>query len=125
MTVATDRLPAWTLVVPVLALGTYLALHGAAGPATALALAIVLVAAVLGDRPEPTLLRDTIHAVVVLVLHGVAGLCIVVGAIRHRDHFTPTRPPDTAVSRPSPGGPAALWNSASRPAGPCCWRSRS
>ncbi len=124
MTVATDRLPAWTLAVPVLALGTDLALHGAAGLATALVLAIALVAAVLaavhhaevlaarvgepfgaillalavtvielglivsimlGDRPEPTLLRDTIHAVVVLVLHGVAGLCIVVGAIRHRE----------------------------------------
>ena len=124
MTVATDRLPAWTLAVPVLALGTDLALHGGTGLATALALAVALVAAVLaavhhaevlaarvgepfgavllalavtvielglivsimlGDRPEPTLLRDTIHAVVVLVLHGVAGLCIVVGAIRHRE----------------------------------------
>ncbi len=45
----------------------------------------LIVSIMLGDRPEPTLLRDTIHAVVVLVLHGVAGLCIVVGAIRHRE----------------------------------------
>jgi Ca2+:H+ antiporter len=124
MAVATDRLPAWTLVAPVLALGADLALHGSAGPGTAVILATALIGAVLaavhhaevlaarvgepfgaillalavtvielglivsimlGDRPEPTLLRDTIHAVVVLVLHGVAGLCIVVGAIRHRE----------------------------------------
>ena len=45
----------------------------------------LIVSIMLGDQPEPTLLRDTIHAVVVLVLHGVAGLCIVVGALRHRE----------------------------------------
>lgn len=124
MSVPTDRLPLWTLIVPIAALGTDLALHGGAGMATALALGAALIAAVLaavhhaevlavrlgepfgaillalavtvielglivsimlGDQPEPTLLRDTIHAVVVLVLHGIAGLCIVVGAIRHRE----------------------------------------
>jgi Ca2+:H+ antiporter len=124
MAVATDRLPPWTLVAPVLALGSVPALHGFAGVGAAVALGIALIAAVLaavhhaevlaarigepfgaillalavtvielglivsimlGDRPEPALLRDTIHAVVVLVLHGIAGLCIVVGAIRHRE----------------------------------------
>jgi len=45
----------------------------------------LIVSIMLGERPEPTLLRDTIHAVVVLVLHGVAGLCIVVGALQHRE----------------------------------------
>jgi Ca2+:H+ antiporter len=45
----------------------------------------LIVSIMLGDQPEPTLMRDTIHAVVVLVLHGVAGLCIVVGALRHRE----------------------------------------
>lgn len=45
----------------------------------------LIVSIMLGDQPEPTLLRDTMHAVVVLVLHGVAGLCIVVGALRHRE----------------------------------------
>ncbi|MDR2196093.1 MAG: ionic transporter y4hA [Gallionellaceae bacterium] len=45
----------------------------------------LIVSIMLGDHPEPTLLRDTIHAVVVLVLHGLAGLCIVVGAIKHRE----------------------------------------
>ncbi len=45
----------------------------------------LIVSIMLGDQPEPTLMRDTIHAVVVLVLHGMAGLCIVVGALRHRE----------------------------------------
>lgn len=124
MTIATDRLPAWTLAAPVLALGVDFALHGDSGLAVALVLAVALLAAVLaavhhaellalrvgepfgaillalavtvielglivsvmlGERPEPTLVRDTIHAVVVLVLHGIAGLCIVVGALHHRE----------------------------------------
>jgi Ca2+:H+ antiporter len=45
----------------------------------------LIVSIMFGDQPEPTLMRDTIHAVVVLVLHGVAGLCIVVGGLRHRE----------------------------------------
>ena len=124
MTVPTDRLPAWTLVAPVLALGAVVALSGRPGLSAGVMLGVALIAAVLAavhhaevlavrvgepfgaillalavtvielglivsimlsDRPEPTLLRDTIHAVVVLVLHGVAGLCIVVGALRHRE----------------------------------------
>lgn len=124
MSIATDRLPLWTVAVPFAALAADLLLHGGTGPATAVALGVALIAAVLaavhhaevvalrvgepfgaillalavtvielglivsimlGDQPEPTLLRDTIHAVVVLVLHGMAGLCIVVGALRHRE----------------------------------------
>lgn len=45
----------------------------------------LILSIMLGGKAEPTLVRDTIHAVVVLVLHGLAGLCIVVGAIRHRE----------------------------------------
>lgn len=45
----------------------------------------LIVSIMLGDHAEPTLMRDTIHATVVLVLHGIAGLCIVCGAIRHRE----------------------------------------
>ena len=45
----------------------------------------LIVSIMLGKHPEPTLVRDTIHAVVVLVLHGLAGLCIVVGSLRHRE----------------------------------------
>jgi Ca2+:H+ antiporter len=124
MSVATDRLPVWTLVVPILALATDVAFHGSAFTAAGIALGVALLAAVLAavhhaevvavrvgepfgavilalavtvielglivsimlsDQPEPALLRDTIHAVVVLVLHGLVGLCIVVGAIRHRE----------------------------------------
>jgi Ca2+:H+ antiporter len=124
MSIATDRLPIWTIAIPFVALGAYAALHGAGGWMTALALITVLLAAVigavhhaevvalrigepygaillalavtvielglivsimLGPQPEPTLLRDTMHAVVALVLHGIAGLCIVVGALRHRE----------------------------------------
>jgi Ca2+:H+ antiporter len=45
----------------------------------------LIVSVMIGPHPEPTLVRDTMHAVVVLVLHGLAGLCIVVGAIKHRE----------------------------------------
>lgn len=124
MSVRTDKLPVWTLIAPVAAIGVYVALHGStallAGVALGTALlagvmaavhhaevvatrvgepfgAIILALAVtvielglivsilLGDQPQPTLVRDTIHAVVVLVLHGLAGLCIVVGAIKHHE----------------------------------------
>ena len=127
MTVPTERLPVWTVAVPLVALGADLALLGRPGAHGALAAAVLVVALVaavlaavhhaevvalrvgepfgaillalavtvielglivsimLGDQPEPTLMRDTIHAVVVLVLHGIAGLCIVVGALRHRE----------------------------------------
>ena len=42
----------------------------------------LIVSILLGPHPQPTLVRDTIHAVVVLVLHGLAGLCIVVEAVQ-------------------------------------------
>ena len=45
----------------------------------------LIVSIMLGDKPEPTLVRDTVHAVVVLVLHGLAGVCIVVGSLKHRE----------------------------------------
>lgn len=124
MSIATDRLPGWTLAAPWLALGADFALHGRSSILAGVGLAIALLAAVLsavhhaelvalrvgepfgavilalavtvielglivsillGGQAEPTLVRDTIHAVVVLVLHGLAGLCIVVGALRHRE----------------------------------------
>lgn len=45
----------------------------------------LIVAMMLNEAPNPTLVRDTVHATVMLVLHGVAGLCIVLGALRHRE----------------------------------------
>jgi Ca2+:H+ antiporter len=44
----------------------------------------LIVSMMLAGEPNPALMRDSVHAVVILVLHGLAGLCIVVGAIRYR-----------------------------------------
>src|SRR5690349_15305015 len=45
----------------------------------------LIISMMLGAESNPALLRDSIHAVVMLVLHGLAGLCIVVGAFRQRE----------------------------------------
>ncbi len=45
----------------------------------------LIISTMLSGKPNPALMRDSIHAVVMLVLHGLAGLCIVVGAFRHRE----------------------------------------
>jgi len=45
----------------------------------------LIVSLMLNGEPSPFLVRDTVQAVVFLVLHGVAGACIVVGALRHRE----------------------------------------
>ena len=45
----------------------------------------MIVVLMVGGEPNPTLMRDSIHAVVMLVLHGLAGLCIVVCALYHRE----------------------------------------
>jgi hypothetical protein len=45
----------------------------------------VIISIMLSGEPNLTLLRDLVHAVVMLVLHGLAGLCIVGGAFRQRE----------------------------------------
>lgn len=45
----------------------------------------MIITLMVGGEPNPALMRDSIHAVVMLVLHGLAGLCIVVCAIYHRE----------------------------------------
>src|SRR5215469_3647562 len=45
----------------------------------------LIIAIMLSGEPNLTLLRDSVHAVVMLVLHGLAGLCILVGAFRERE----------------------------------------
>ena len=45
----------------------------------------MIVVLMTGAEPNPALMRDSIHAVVMLVLHGLAGLCIVVCALYHRE----------------------------------------
>lgn len=44
----------------------------------------LIISMMLSGKPNPTLMRDSVHAVVMLVLHGLAGLCIVVAAFRRR-----------------------------------------
>jgi Ca2+:H+ antiporter len=45
----------------------------------------LIVSLMLSGKPNLTLMRDSVHAVVMLVVHGLAGLCIVVGAFRERE----------------------------------------
>jgi Ca2+:H+ antiporter len=45
----------------------------------------LIVSLMLSGKETATLARDTIHAVVMLVLNGLAGACIVAGTLRHRE----------------------------------------
>jgi len=45
----------------------------------------LIISIMLSSKPNLTLLRDSVHAGVMLVLHGLAGVCIVVGAFRDRE----------------------------------------
>lgn len=44
----------------------------------------LIIALMLSGDPNPGLMRDSVHAAVMIVLHGLAGLSIVIAAIRHR-----------------------------------------
>src|SRR6201986_632848 len=39
----------------------------------------------LGDKEVPTLARDTVFAVVMIVCNGLVGICIFIGGLRHRE----------------------------------------
>ena len=45
----------------------------------------LIISLMLGGDPNPGLMRDSVHAAVMLVVHGLAGASIVVSAWRHRD----------------------------------------
>src|SRR6478672_8080660 len=45
----------------------------------------LIVSLMLNGDPNPGLVRDTVLAVVMLVLNGLAGICIVAGTLRHRE----------------------------------------
>ncbi|MGH7121145.1 MAG: calcium:proton antiporter [Acetobacteraceae bacterium] len=45
----------------------------------------LIVTIMLGGKPNPELMRDSLLAVVMLVVHGVAGLCIVVSALHQHE----------------------------------------
>ena len=47
---------------------------------------VALIATImLGDKPVPTLARDTVFAVVMIVCNGLVGTCILVGGLRYRE----------------------------------------
>src|SRR5450631_1321041 len=47
---------------------------------------VALIATImLGDKPVPTLARDTVFAVVMIVCNGLVGICILAGGLRHRE----------------------------------------
>src|SRR5580698_8608189 len=47
---------------------------------------VALIATImLGDKPVPTLARDTVFAVVMIVCNGLVGLCILAGGLRYRE----------------------------------------
>ncbi|HET6182971.1 MAG TPA: hypothetical protein VFA03_05190 [Acetobacteraceae bacterium] len=45
----------------------------------------LIISTMLSSKANPALLRDSVLAVVMLVLNGLAGLCIVIGALRRRE----------------------------------------
>ena len=45
----------------------------------------LIISMMLSGKPNPGLARDAVHAVVMLVLNGLAGACIVAGTLRHRE----------------------------------------
>ena len=47
---------------------------------------VALIATImLGEKPVPTLARDTVFAVVMIVCNGLVGVCILVGGLRYRE----------------------------------------
>src|SRR5436189_5306729 len=47
---------------------------------------VALIATImLGDKPVPTLARDTVFAVIMIVCNGLVGLCIFIGGLRYRE----------------------------------------
>ena len=47
---------------------------------------VALIATImLGDKPAPTLARDTVFAVIMIVCNGLVGICIFFGGLRYRE----------------------------------------
>src|SRR6201997_2522757 len=47
---------------------------------------VALIATImLGEKPVPTLARDTVFAVMMIVCNGLVGICILTGGMRHRE----------------------------------------
>ncbi len=52
---------------------------------TAIETSLIVSSMLSGGAAEDSLARDTVFSVVMIVLNGVVGLCVVVGALRHRE----------------------------------------
>src|SRR6476659_3075883 len=49
---------------------------------------VALIATImLGEKPVPTLARDTVFAVVMIVCNGLVGICIMAGGLRYREQY--------------------------------------
>src|ERR1700737_3308175 len=56
---------------------------------------VALIATImLGDKPVPTLARDTVFAVVMIVCNGLVGICILAGGLRYREQDVQVAGPD-------------------------------
>ncbi len=53
---------------------------------TIIELALIL-SLLLGDKASPTLVRDTVYAVIMLITTGLVGLCIVTGGLKFREQI--------------------------------------
>ena len=46
---------------------------------------VALIASIMWNKDDPTLARDTVFAVIMIVCNGIVGTCIVIGAVRYRE----------------------------------------
>jgi len=59
---------------------------------------VALIATImLGEKPVPTLARDTVFAVVMIVCNGLVGVCILAGGLRYREQDVQVTDP-TSIS---------------------------
>lgn len=45
----------------------------------------LITSTMLGDHPKPALARDTVFSVIMIVCHGLVGLCLLLGGLRYRE----------------------------------------
>lgn len=54
---------------------------------TAIEVALIVSVMLAGGPDKATLARDTIYATVMIIANGVVGLCVLMGALRHREQL--------------------------------------
>ena len=66
---------------------------------------VALIATImLGDKPVPTLARDTVFAVVMIVCNGLVGICILAGGLRYREQDVQVTGLEPLSQRPDRAG---------------------